>query len=132
MAPDRKTISRLSSICARLSSDFENERAVAALLATRILSEAGLDWRTLIERAFTPQPVPTSRPARRFNCPTDEEVALDVYRELLAQSWLNSWERQFLSDLLAKEAVSLSDKQQTCLRKILRKYAAKGGCSYAA
>jgi hypothetical protein len=123
IAPPRKTVERLAAVCARLASDFEGERAVAGLLATRMLNDLGMDWNGLIERAFSPR-ASAPRPARFTYAPTDEETALDVYRELLAQDWLNDWERKFVGDLLAKEAVALSAKQQNCLRKILNKYRA--------
>jgi hypothetical protein len=122
--PDRKTVSRLSSICSRLGSQFEGERAVAALLATRMLGELGLDWGTVITRAFAEQPA-SMRSAQSFEpAPIDEAITLRLYRSLLAESWLNPWEREFVGNLLEKEAVSLSAKQQRCLNVIIHKHAA--------
>jgi hypothetical protein len=42
--PDGKTASRLANVLAMLSSPNDGERANAALMATRMLKELGLDW----------------------------------------------------------------------------------------
>lgn len=136
MAPDRKTVSRLAAVCARLGSDFDGERAAAGLLATRILADAGISWSDLITRAFA-EPMPihappppsyqsnsASKPAwpgRHFDPVPDEMITLALYRELLATVKLNDWEFGFLSKLLANEVTSLSDKQKMSLSWIIRK-----------
>jgi hypothetical protein len=53
MSIDRKTAGRLESILAMLGSPNNGERANAALMATRMLKELGLDWRTFTQRALT-------------------------------------------------------------------------------
>ncbi len=100
-APDAKILTKLSAICARLASYHAGERAASALLATRILADAGITWADVIARAFEPR-VSSPQRAQRFYRTPDKEAWLDVLRELLAQTWLNAWERNFLTGLLAK------------------------------
>ena len=47
MSADPKTASRLENVLAMLSSPNDGERANAAMMATRMLKELGLDWRAL-------------------------------------------------------------------------------------
>ena len=103
-APPPKTAERLASICSRLGSQFDGERAAAGLLATRILGDIGLDWRTVIERALVLQPVSASRTPRRFGIvPTEAEDILALYAELIESDASNDWEKRFLADLLRQE-----------------------------
>jgi hypothetical protein len=52
MSTDGKTASRLANVLAMLSSPNDGERANAAMMATRMLKELGLDWRTFTQRAL--------------------------------------------------------------------------------
>jgi hypothetical protein len=45
MSADRKAAARLENVIAMLGSAHDGERANAALMATRMLNELGLDWR---------------------------------------------------------------------------------------
>jgi len=52
MSIDRKAVCRLENVLAMLSSPNDGERANAAMMATRMLKELGLDWRGFTQRAF--------------------------------------------------------------------------------
>ncbi len=114
---DTKQIERLGNVCAMLTSPNDGERANAALLASRMLSERGLDWREFVWRAFRPEIT-----HREDEASDDESSALRLYRELLKWSGLNDWERSFLRNLLQRKAITLSEKQQTCLDRIVTRY----------
>jgi len=130
MIAPRKKIEHLATICGRLASDFENERAVAASLASAMLEGIGLNWPTLITRAFAepapiyaPPPAPMQTRDPHFYDPLGGmEVTIDLFEELLsAVQSLNDWERRFLSKLIAQENTDLSPKQRTSLSWILKK-----------
>lgn len=71
---------RLAHILARLASPFENERAIAALLATAFLARHGLTWSDL---SALPQPVEASTEVREPREPRTRQVR----RRLGAALW---------------------------------------------
>ena len=123
LSPPDRTAQRLAAVCARLASDFDGERAVAARLASHMLTAAGLTWQELVSRAFA---VPAARqkpPRETAYRQTDHEAALQVYRDLLASVELNGWEQHFLETLLEDEIVVLSERQQRIVDKLMRRRA---------
>jgi hypothetical protein len=113
MSTDRKAASRLESVLAMLASPNDGERANAARMATRMLNELGLDWRTFTQRALAGGEGATKR---------DGELG-KLFR-LLQWGGLNDWERQFVSSLHVRHPKSLTEKQRVSLEKIIRKYEA--------
>lgn len=110
-----RRIERLGHVCAMLTSPNEGERANAAFLASRMLNSFDLDWREFVRRALmaqaeaeTPQDAAGSRPK--------------LYSELLEWPGLNDWERSFLESLRERGAEILSEKQEACLLRIMRRY----------
>jgi hypothetical protein len=132
--PDQKRLAKLSAVCSLLSSNVEGECFNAAVIATRMIGDLGLDWRTVIERAFA-EPAPIYAPpapaprqtweAREFDPLCGLEISLALYEDLLEMGdaiKINQWERNFLEKLLAQKNTDLSAKQRTSLSWILRKY----------
>ena len=60
LKPDALT--RLSNLCAQLSSTYEAICFVAAQKTTKLLAEHGLTWREMVDRAFVPKTEPTFKP----------------------------------------------------------------------
>jgi hypothetical protein len=109
-------LARLRNICARLSSDYEGERAAAGLLASRLLRDRGLAWADVVMPA-----TPLLRPAHEHTQPWRE-----VVKDLLARPGsLRAWERtEFLPNLLGFQR--LSPKQKSCLDQIASRVLGKG------
>jgi hypothetical protein len=105
-------LERLRNICARLSSDYEGERAAAGLLASRLLRDRGLVWADVVMPA-TPLP---SRPAAEHT--QYEQPWRQTVRDLLARPGsLRAWEKdEFLQSLLKFQ--KLSPKQRAVLNQI--------------
>ena len=116
MSIDRKAACRLENVLAMLGSPNYGERANAALMATRMLKELGLDWRAFTRRAFAGEEGRAKRDGG------------DVYLELLRWSGLTDWERGFVSSLFDRYPKPLTEKQRWHLWKIIRKYEA-GQCA---
>ena len=112
MSADPKTASRLENILAMLSSPNDGERANAALMATRMLKELGLDW-----RAFTRRALAKAEAAK-------PEAEIGRYLELLQWDGLTEWERGFVLSLYDRHPKRLTEKQRWHLWKIIRKYEA--------
>jgi hypothetical protein len=101
-------VDRLRNIVARLDSDFEGERAAAALLATRLLKSRGLIWSEVVLP-------PPARPASKRAQPDEQPWRRTVGKLLARPGSLRAWEREeFLPSLLRFE----SPKQSRCLRAI--------------
>lgn len=110
-----KRIEKLGHLCAMLTSPNEGERANAAFLASRILNSFDLDWREFVRRAFTAQ----------AEAPRSEEETgnrFTLYVELLEWPGLTNWERGFLESLYERGTDELTEKQEACLVKIVRRY----------
>jgi hypothetical protein len=121
---DERAIIRLGNVAAMLTSPNDGERANAALLATRILQELGLDWRELVRRAFRFDPEPHDhrrKPVWDDRACEDDDL-LQVYLTLLRWDGLNNWERGFLRNLFERGITNLSEKQSACLAKISRRW----------
>ena len=112
MSADPKTASRLENVLAMLSSPNDGERANAAMMATRMLKELGLDWRAFTQRALA------SHEAGK------PEAGLELYLKLLCWSELTDWERGFVSSLYDRHPKPLTEKQRWHLWKIIRKHEA--------
>ena len=115
MSIDRKAVCRLENVLAMLSSPNDGERANAAMMATRMLKELGLDWRGFTQRAFAGGEGQAER---------DGDSELDLYLELLRWSGLTDWERTFVSSLFDRHPKPLTEKQRWHLWKIIRKHEA--------
>ena len=120
MSADRKAAVRLENVIAMLGSPNDGERANAALMATRMLNELGLDWRTFTQRALASHQVGKEEPH-------DGSHELVRYLELLAWGGLTDWERGFVSSLYDRHPKPLTEKQCAILEKIIRKYKASQG-----
>ena len=117
--PDPSAVDRLAKVAARLASDFDGERAVAAALGTGILASFGLDWQQLVQRAFQ-APVPTTpAPARRTH------VAMALWA-LGFSDLLTDREAAFLADISRRR--SLTPKQASWFNDIVAKLR-MGGCA---
>jgi hypothetical protein len=115
MTDDREAACRLENVLAMLSSPNDGERANAAMMATRMLQELGLDWRTFTQRAFA---------GAKVEQHDDGGSELDLYIELLRWKGLSDWERTFVLSLYDRHPKPLNEKQRAILEKITRKYVA--------
>lgn len=111
---DQKTAHKLAKIAGLLGSDYEGERASAALKATQILRNVGITWGGLIMAAV---------PA-----PEEKMPELGTWREtcracLASGQWLRDWERNFLETL--PKFRRLSVKQRYVLDEIARRVGVK-------
>ena len=131
MSIDRKAASRLENVLAMLSSSNDGERANAALMATRMLKELGLDWRAFTQRALAGGEGAAER---------DGDSELDLYLELLRWKGLTEWERTFMLSLYDRHPKPLTEKQRWHLGRSFESMRqvsaqrrasnlARGGCS---
>lgn len=132
MSGRRLDARRLGLVLDRLESPFDGEKLAAIAAAGRILRAGGSTWRDLLagldgnDHASTTQRVDD-------DVDDGEPVAAPHFhqvRELMLEGRyvLTSWERQFLTGLLAFR--SLSEKQRRTLDEIGRKVeAAAAWCS---
>ncbi|MGI9127023.1 MAG: hypothetical protein ACR2IG_02330 [Roseomonas sp.] len=97
---------RIAKIAGRFGSDFEGERAAAALLASRILKDHGTTWSDVLApslnprmatRATRPEPKPAPRP---------HPVHHKAVAALLLRPGLRNHERAFLQSLLGHSALT--------------------------
>jgi hypothetical protein len=115
MSADPKAAVRLENVIAMLGSAHDGERATAALMATRMLNELGLDWRAFTQRALASHEA--GKEERQ-----DRGCELDLYLKLLQWSGLTDWERTFVLSLYDRHPKPLSEKQRFHLEKIVRKF----------
>lgn len=106
---------RLVRLLGMLGSDFDGERASAALMASRLLKSKGLTWAELLTPAvcYTRQPFPETSPYYSWR----EEVSACLCREEM----LTAWEREFLSSIVNRR--SLTSRQQHTLDDVLARVA---------
>lgn len=114
---------RLANICARLGSDFEGERAAAALLATKLLKKHGATWSSALT---APEPKiiyhdrdPVAAYLGVLKNIGDGWDALSViarYPEVQKTAWV----REFVADLLRRQGRQsrLSDKQRRVISEL--------------
>ena len=108
---------RLTKLCGLLTSSHDGERANAAALASRLLTDCGLTWADLVARAFqAPQP-----PAQ---LPPHAQHIRDVQWALRFQNRLTDRERKFLTDI--GRCRRISAKQAAWLDGIVRKLGGGG------
>jgi hypothetical protein len=111
-------------ICGMLGSAFDGERASAALLASRMLKNAGLVWADVV---CVPQPGPRREPPRRDR-DADPFGGRD-WRTITARCGqfphlIDKWEADFLEGL--PRFPRLSAKQANALTKIMVRLQACG------
>lgn len=111
--PDALT--RLSNLCAQLSSTYEAICFVAAQKTTKLLAEHGLTWREMVDRAFVTK-METFKPGGD----------LALYQRVLRWHGLSSWEREFVTSLHHRYPKPLTDKQKIHWEKIVVKFNARG------
>ena len=109
---------RLANICARLGSDFEGERAAAALLATKLLKKHGATWSSaltarepvIIERDRDPVVSYLNAMDRVRRDGWASLAVIALYPEVQRTPWV----REFVADLLRRQGRQsrLSDKQR--------------------
>lgn len=132
MSGRRLDARRLALVTDRFTSPHDGERLAALEAAGRILAAGGATWRSLIEGQGDDDHASTTQ---RVDDDVDdgEPVAAPHFhqvRELMLEGRyaLTSWERQFLTGLLAFR--TLSEKQRRTLDEIGRKVeAAAAWCS---
>ena len=113
---DARTADKLAKVLALLGSPYDGERAGAALLADRLMREAGLTWRDLLSRAAVlagaAQPAPLSQP------PADPWTRARWTLARLRRAKLH--EREFLADI-AGRAGPLSWRQEAWLDALVQR-----------
>lgn len=128
---------RLANICARLGSDFEGERAAAALLATKLLKKHGATWSSALT-AREPKIIYRDRHdplcdylgvLKQMGDGWDALSVIARYPEVQKTAWV----RKFVADLaqLQKRQSRLSPKQRDTIRGLLeqvRAFIAETGC----
>lgn len=106
---------KLIGILGRLDSPFDGERAAAALLAGRLVRNAGTSWDALIpsddERSVEP---PLDRPTPDSRRPIEVLRDLDLLRR--HQATLTPWLQSFVWGCLA-QPTPLSERQREKLRQ---------------
>lgn len=95
-----RRIERLGKTLALLSSAHDGERLAAAAAANRQLADFGLDWPTLVERAFR-EPAPPA-PRSRPSAPPAFDAQGQVQWLLARRHALTPWECSFAQSLLAQ------------------------------
>ena len=106
---------RLVGILARLGSDFDGERAAAALLATRLLRDRGLSWDQLLPSLDAPPAGP----------PGAASAIADL--DLCRKYWddLNPWMRSFVIGIANRQR-PLSGPQRAKLAEAAAELRAQG------
>lgn len=140
---------RLIKVIGMLGSSHDGERAAAALLATQLITRAGLTWNIVAERAFAtpavqqqahqnqwknwrpPEQPATAKPERRRDPPKRKTkkrhgIAANVWVEHLLEKSLKltEWERGFLRTLAAMGLgpnLELSDRQWQLIEELAEK-----------
>jgi hypothetical protein len=116
---------KLAAVLGMLGSDHDGERAAAALIASRIVREAGLSWRELLVETSSRDEVGSTEQQ-----PATPTRAEPHWREMLAAArrrpeLLTEWESRFLSSIAWQR--SLSPKQRAILAEIADKASAMTG-----
>ena len=114
-------ISKFSRVCGILGSDFDSERAAAALAATRMLADCGMTWSELFESvARKTDSQPTAKRSKDNGIPAADLILVcnDCSTEALSR-----WDKAFLKSLaeIAERFganVALSEKQWNHLWRI--------------
>jgi hypothetical protein len=114
---------RLIAILGMLGSDFDGERASAALMASRLLKNAGLVWADVV---VVPQI--GSRQERQRHGPSDPFPGRSWY-DIAARcgeypQYLDAWELEFIEGL--RRFPRLSPKQFAKLSTIVARLRARG------
>jgi hypothetical protein len=132
---------KLAIIAARLGSDYEGERAAAALLATRLLEGFGLRWDDVLAVPALPQP-PVEKetrgrreqpPRNRWSEwvePVDWTEAMDRCAECL--SLFSDWEKDFILRMRAMPSSAWTPKRVNVAERLTAKaraWFASGGAS---
>jgi len=97
---------RIAKIAGRFGSDFEGERAAAALLASRILRDHGATWSDVLApsagpRVPQPSPRPPATPASK-----PKPVHHKMVAPLLLRRELRCHERRFLQSILDQASLT--------------------------
>ena len=126
---------RLAQICEMMRSENDNERAVAARMATEMLKRLRMSWTDLkVGSAPPPQQSdgppdspPTTRPPRPKK-PPDKPARIRKYEgvdgqelvaDLLCNSGLSTWETMFLKALSQQgAALGFTERQWRVLRDV--------------
>lgn len=120
----------LIRFCEMLESPSAQERADAAIAATRLLRAAGTNWRALLSDPPAPARAPRQprqpRAPRQGPAEAESELAWKTraQRLLAVPGLCNEWERSFLGDVLRYR--TLTEKQAGVVQKIEARLA-KGG-----
>jgi hypothetical protein len=107
---------RIAKIAGRFGSDFEGERAAAALLASRILRDHGATWSDVLAPSPGPKvPQPSPRPPATPDS-KPKPVHHKMVAPLLLRPGLRCHERRFLQSIL--DQASLTRIQSHVLTRI--------------
>lgn len=101
---------RLAKLCGRFGSDFDNERAIAARKADKLVRANGLTWDQIIGAAVQPSKA-------ELEWPDSDWTAVDA---ALSASDLTEWEFGFLSSIrsILGRGGRLSAKQRATVQSI--------------
>jgi hypothetical protein len=97
---------RIAKIAGRFGSDFEGERAAAALLASRILRDNGATWSEVLAPSLNPSPAPRATRPEPKPAPRPHPVHHKAVARLLLRPGLRNHERAFLHTLLDTSALT--------------------------
>jgi hypothetical protein len=109
----------ISRLIPRLGSPHDGEVVATARAIERTLKSQRLDWHDLAGALTAP---PTQWSYEPYRTESDEAAEIRAWLQVIAsQPWLNSWSAGFVSDLLSRDSLDgLSDKQMTCVDRIIR------------
>jgi hypothetical protein len=108
---ENSTRRKLAGVLGRLGSEHAGERAAAALLATRLIREAGFTWQDVLLPSDAPEQL---QPQWRADLGLCQRHAAD----------LTSWERAFLANVAGQ--ISASQKQRDTLARVAGELRASG------
>ncbi len=108
LSPSARSL--LVKLCGMLASDFESERAAAALHVSRLLHREGLNWEELVPAEDAPAPAPVA--SRRY---IDWRADLACCRR--HHAWLNEVELNVL-DTFSGQPTCLSYAQACRLAEV--------------
>ena len=115
---------RLVGVLARLGSDFDGERAAAALLASRMLRDRGLSWDTLLSagNAGAGRTIPPGPPDPSGNVDPGSDLAL-CQRHV---GRLTAWEHEFVRSVARMRRRTPGQSRKLAeIADVLRKNGAK-------
>jgi hypothetical protein len=111
----------------RLGSPFDHEVVATARAIERTPKSQKLDWHDVAE-AVTAQAPPTQWDYEPHRTESGEARQMRAWLQAISREpWLNAWTAGFVADLLRRPSLDgLSDKQMTCVNRIIRQAQDRG------